>query len=73
MTIKDVSKKLALEFVYHGQKDNPIKPGEVVAGLETKLVIDRLEYNVGDGKFHKLGVVNKDVNILFVLELLREK
>ena len=73
LTIKDVSKKLALEFVYHGQKDNPIKPGEVVAGLETKLVIDRLEYNVGDGKFHKLGVVNKDVNILFVLELLHEK
>jgi polyisoprenoid-binding protein YceI len=73
LTIKDVSKKLALEFVYHGQKDNPIKPGEVVAGLETKLVLDRLAYNVGDGKFYKLGVVDKDVNILFVLELMRGK
>ena len=73
LTIKDVSKKLALEFEYHGQKDNPIKSGEVVAGLETKLVLDRLEYNVGDGKFYKLGVVDKDVNILFVIELMREK
>jgi polyisoprenoid-binding protein YceI len=73
LTIKDVSKNIALEFIYHGQKDNPIKPGEVVAGFETKLVLDRLEYNVGDGKFYKLGVVDKDVNILFVMELLREK
>ena len=73
LTIKDVSRNIALEFVYHGQKDNPIKPGEVVAGLETRLVLDRLEYNVGDGKFYKLGVVDKDVTILFVLELLGEK
>ena len=73
LTIKDVSKNIALEFVYHGQKDNPIKPGEVVAGFETKLVVDRLEYNVGNGKFYKLGVVDKDVNILFAMELLREK
>ena len=73
LTIKDVSKNIALEFVYHGQKDNPIKPGEVVAGFETELVLDRLEYNVGDGKFYKLGVVDKNVNILFVMELLREK
>lgn len=71
LTIKDVSKKLALEFVYHGQKDNPIKPGEIVAGFDTRLVLDRLAYNVGDGKFYKLGVVGKDVTILFVLELLR--
>jgi polyisoprenoid-binding protein YceI len=27
LTIKNVSKKLALEFVYHGQKDNPLMPG----------------------------------------------
>ncbi|MBW2467226.1 MAG: YceI family protein [Deltaproteobacteria bacterium] len=73
LTIKDVSRKLILEFVYHGQKDNPVKPGEIVAGLETGLTIDRLAYNVGDGKFYKLGVVDKDVNILFVLELLRDK
>jgi polyisoprenoid-binding protein YceI len=73
LTIKDVSKKLALEFVYHGQRENPLKQGEIVAGLETRLTLDRLEYNVGDGKFFKMGVVDKDVDILFVLELLRDK
>ena len=73
LTIKDVSRDLALEFVYHGQKANPLKPGEIVAGLDARLTIDRLEYHVGDGKFYKMGVVGKDVDILFTLELLREK
>ena len=73
LTIKDVSRDLALEFVYHGQKENPLKPGEIVAGLDARLTIDRLEYHVGDGKFYKMGVVGKDVDILFTLELLRDK
>jgi polyisoprenoid-binding protein YceI len=71
LTIKDVSRDVALEFVYHGQKDNPLKPGEIVAGLDTRLTIDRLEYHVGDGKFYKMGVVGKDVDILLTMELLR--
>ena len=73
LTIKDVYRDLALEFVYHGQKENPLKPGEIVAGLDTRLTIDRLQYNVGNGKFYKMGVVGKDVDILFTLELLRNK
>jgi polyisoprenoid-binding protein YceI len=71
LTIKDVSRALALEFVYHGQKENPIKPGQTVTGLDSRLILDRLEYNVGDGKFYKLGVVGKDVDILITLEMLR--
>ena len=73
LTIKDVSQDLALELEYHGQKENPLKPGEIVAGLDARLTIDRLEYHVGDGKFYKMGVVGKDVDILFTLELLRDK
>ena len=73
LTIKDVSRDVALEFVYHGQKDNPLKPGEIVAGLDARLTIDRLAYHVGDGKFYKMGVVGKDVDILLTLELLRDR
>jgi len=73
LTIKDVSRNLALEFVYHGQKENPLKKGEIVAGLDTKLTLDRLEYHVGDGKFYRMGIVDKDIDILFTLELLRDK
>ena len=73
LTIKDVTKDLVLEFDYLGQKDNPLKPGELVAGLDASLTIDRLQFHVGNGKFHKLGVVGKDVDILISLELLRKK
>ena len=73
LTIKDVTRDLALEFVYHGQRENPLKKGETVAGLDTGLTIDRLEYHVGDGKFYKMGVVDKYINILFTLELLRSQ
>ena len=62
---------LSLEFVYHGQKDNPVKPGQTVTGLDARLTLDRLEYNVGDGKFYKMGVVDKDVDIMITLEMLR--
>jgi polyisoprenoid-binding protein YceI len=71
LTIKDVSKDLALDFIYNGQKENPVKRGETVAGLDSRLTIDRLEYHVGDGKFYDLGVVGKDVDILITLEMLR--
>ena len=73
LTIKDVTKDLVLEFAYLGQKDNPVKPGQLVAGLDASLTIDRLQYHVGDGKFYKMGVVGKDVDILITLELLRKK
>ena len=71
LTIKDVSRDIVLPFDYHGQKENPAKPGETVAGLDARLTIDRLEYHVGDGKFYKLGIVDKDVDIYVTLEMLR--
>ena len=71
LTIKGVTRDLSLEFVYHGQKDNPVKPGQTVTGLDARLTLDRLEYNVGDGKFYKMGVVGKDVDIMITLEMLR--
>ena len=73
LTIKDVSRNLALEFIYHGQRENPLKPEEIVAGLDTRLTLDRLEYHVGDGKFYKMGVVGKDLDVLLTMELLRDK
>ena len=73
LTIKDVSREIILGFVYHGQKENPLKPGQIVAGLDARLTLDRFDYNVGDGKFYKMGVVGKDVDILVTLELLRDK
>jgi len=73
LTIKDVSRNLAFEFDYLGQKVNPANPDQIVAGFEAYLKLDRLEYHVGDGKFYKMGLVGKDVEILLALELLHDK
>ena len=56
LAIKDVSKDMALEFIYHGQKENPLKKNELVSGLDSRLTINRLDYHVGDGKFYNMGV-----------------
>ena len=73
MTIKNTTKDMVLEFIYWGQKENPFKKNEMVAGFDTLFKINRLDYHVGDGKFHKMGVVGKDVDILISLEAVRRK
>ncbi len=72
-TMKGKTKTLVLPLTYFGTKDNPLKEGQVVAGFETTFTIDRLDYNVGDGKFYEMGVAGKDVTILVSLEMLRKK
>lgn len=73
ITIKDVTKEMPLEFIYHGQKENPMKQGEVVTGLDSHFTLDRLAFHVGDGKFYKMGIVGKDVKVLITLEMVRDK
>jgi len=72
-TIKDVTKEIEIPFTYLGMKDNPSKKGELVAGFEALFSINRLEYNVGDGKFYDMGLIDKEVTILVTLELLKKK
>lgn len=73
VTIKNVTKALALEFTYWGQKENPFKRKEMVTGFDSRFKINRLDFNVGDGRFYEMGVVGKDVDILITLEMIRKK
>jgi polyisoprenoid-binding protein YceI len=73
MTIKDVTKDMVLEFIYWGQKENPFKKSEMVAGFDTRFNINRLDFHVGNGKFYKMGVVGRDVDIFITLEAVRNK
>jgi polyisoprenoid-binding protein YceI len=73
LTIKDVTKSLVLPLTYFGTRDNPLQKGEVVAGFETRFTLNRLDYHVGSGKFHEMGVAGKDVDITVSLEMLRDK
>ncbi|MBW2478951.1 MAG: hypothetical protein JRF38_03085 [Deltaproteobacteria bacterium] len=44
----------------------------LVSGFETRFSIDRLEYQVGPGKYAEMGVISKNVDILVTLEVLKE-
>lgn len=72
LTIKDVTKPIALYLTYSGMKENPLQPKETVAGFESRLTINRFDYHVGPGKYYKMGVVGKDVVILVSLEMVRK-
>jgi polyisoprenoid-binding protein YceI len=72
-SMKDITKTLVLPLTYFGTKDNPLKKGQVVAGFETRISIDRLDYHVGSGKYYQMGVAGKDIDILVSLEMLRDK
>ena len=67
LTIKGKTHKVAVPFTYFGTRE-----GQMVAGFETRFSIDRLEYNVGPGKFFEMGVIGKNVDILITLEVLKE-
>lgn len=73
LTIKDVTKTVTIPLTLVGVKDDPLRQGLEVMGLEGGLVVDQLEYHVGDGKYVKMGVVGQDVAIRLHLELIRPK
>jgi len=73
LTIKSVSKEVAIPFTYLGMRDNPLQEGQKVAGFEAEFSLDRLVYDVGTGKFAEMGVVEREVNVLVTLELLKDQ
>jgi len=73
LTVKDVTKPVAILFTFFGTQDHPFNPEETVTGFEAKFTIDRLAYGVGNGKFLKMGVVGQGVDIVISTEMTREK
>ena len=72
LTIKGKTHKVTVPFTYFGTRENPLKKGQRVAGFETRFSIDRLEYEVGPGKYFEMGVIGRNVDILIALEVLKE-
>jgi polyisoprenoid-binding protein YceI len=73
LTIKDVTKDVALDFTYLGQKQDPLRKNKIVAGFDCRFTINRFDYHVGNGRLYKMGVVGKNVHVLITLEVLRDK
>ncbi len=73
LTIKDQAYDLTLPLKLEGITEHPAKKGTEVVGFNGTITIDRLAHGVGNGKFLKMGVVGKDVEIFVSLELLSNK
>ena len=73
LTVKGKSRDLVLPLTLAGVKDHPATPGKQVAGVNGRLSVDRLALGVGDGKFYKMGLLGKEVEVLVTLELLADK
>ncbi len=72
LQMKDVKKEVVLPVIYKGAKIHPMDTSKKVVGFDFNLKVDRLAYNVGNGNFHKMGVVGKDVTIFASLEMLTD-
>lgn len=72
LTIKDVRKQIVLPFTVLGTEKHPMPElkNKNVVGIEGHYAINRLDYHVGDGKFHKMGLVGDTVHITIYCELL---
>jgi polyisoprenoid-binding protein YceI len=73
MTIKDVSRNIQVPITFFGTKDDPFDPKKEVTGFEARLTIDRLDYNVGNGKFLEMGIVGREVEIFITVEATKKK
>jgi polyisoprenoid-binding protein YceI len=73
LTIRGKTSRVAIPFTYFGTRENPLKKGQMVAGFEARLSIDRLDYQIGPGKYFEMGVIGKKVDILIALEVLKRK
>jgi polyisoprenoid-binding protein YceI len=73
LTVKDVTRNIVVPFTLLGVREHPFNPQEEVAGFEARFTIDRLAYHVGNGKFLKMGIVGRMVDIVISTEMTRRK
>lgn len=73
MTLKETSKEMEIPFIFHGTAPSPFDKSKLVTGFDTQFAIDRLEFGVGNGKFHKMGVVGRQVRVTISVEALGSK
>ncbi len=70
ITIKDVTKPIKIQFSHFGPIQNPFKKSTTVTGFNASFSLNRLDFNVGDGRFLKMGVMGDMVNVKIEMETL---
>lgn len=69
LTIRDVTKDIALPFTLLGTMDHPFRPGTKLAGIVASLKLNRNDYGVGTGDWVATTVVGDEVTVNLNLEL----
>ncbi|WP_027362431.1 YceI family protein [Desulfospira joergensenii] len=73
MTIRGVTRSIQIPVLFFPPKPHPFDKKKLVAGFESGFSLARLDYNVGNGKFLKMGVVGENVDVELAMEVSREK
>jgi len=73
LTIRDVTKDIALPFKITGQMEHPMMEGTMILGLAASTNIKRSDFGVGTGSWAATMVVGDEVNIAINMELNRMK
>lgn len=69
LTIKDVTKRVAIPFEITGKMEHPMMKGTTILGLAFNTSLDRTDYEVGTGDWASDMVVGDNVNIAVNMEL----
>lgn len=73
LTIRNISKDIALPFKITGQMEHPMMKGTIILGLASTMKINRNDYGVGTGSWATTMVVGDNVDININMELNRMK
>lgn len=68
LTIKNVTKEIALPFTVLGVTEHPMKKGTTVMGMKAEINLNRNDYGVGTGSWAATMVVSNEVSIQVILE-----
>jgi polyisoprenoid-binding protein YceI len=73
LTIKNVTRRVALPFEFRGVVDHPMKRDHVVTGTRIALGVLRSDYGVGTGSYAETAMIGDEVSIVIDIEALRPK
>ncbi len=74
LIIRDVTSEVRVPFKFLGLRPHPFQdrlPGVEVMGLQAKLSINRMEFQVGSGNWAALGAVGDTIDLTMDMELVR--
>jgi len=73
LTLRDVTKEVALPLTIKGRMDNPWKEGYEILGIKIDTSINRTDYGVGMGSWAATALVSDEVEIEINMELDAKK